>query len=74
MLKKHKQDAFARRQAGASDFVTCTAEGKPLYYRNALRDLATAADRAGLNDGNMPQFSPHDPAHGDLTLDRGRTR
>lgn len=38
MLKKHKQGAVARRQAGASDFVTCTAEGKPLYYRNALRD------------------------------------
>jgi integrase len=63
MLKRHKAEQFEKGLAGASDFVTCTAEGKPLYYRNALRDLGTAADRAGLNDGDEPQVSTHDLRH-----------
>jgi integrase len=63
LLKTHKAEAFARGQAGASDYVVCTAEGNPLYYRNALRDLGTAADRAGLNEGDVPHFSTHDLRH-----------
>jgi integrase len=36
---------------------------QPLYYRNALRDLGTAAERAGLNDGDEPDLSTHDLRH-----------
>jgi integrase len=35
--------------ARPEDFVFATAEGRPLFYRNVLRDLVKAADRAGLN-------------------------
>ena len=63
MLKRHKAEQFEKGLAGSSDFVCCTAEGKPLYYRNALRDLGTAADRAGLNDGDEPNVSTHDLRH-----------
>jgi integrase len=63
MLKRHKAKQFEKGLAGASDFVTCTADGKPMYYRNALRDLGKAADRAGLNDGEEPQVSTHDLRH-----------
>ena len=63
MLKHHKAEQFEKGLAGSSDFVACTAEGKPLYYRNALRDLGVAADRAGLNDGDVPPLSTHDLRH-----------
>jgi integrase len=63
LLKKHKAEAFARGQAGPSDFVVRTAEGRPLYYRNSLRDLGRAADRAGLNKGEVPPLSTHDLRH-----------
>jgi integrase len=63
LLKKHKAEQFAKGLAGAGGFVICTAEGKPLYYRNALRDLGVAADRAGLNDGDEPNVSTHDLRH-----------
>jgi integrase len=63
MLKRHKAEQFENGRAGASEFVTCTAEGNPLYYRNALRDLGTAADRAKLNEGDEPQVSTHDLRH-----------
>jgi integrase len=63
MLKRHKAEQFERGFAGSGDFVSCTAEGTPLYYRNALRDLGTAADRAGLNDGDEPKVSTHDLRH-----------
>lgn len=59
----HRKEQFAKGLAGAGDFVACTAEGKPLYYRNALRDLGTTADRAGLNDGDVPELSTHDLRH-----------
>jgi hypothetical protein len=42
MLKRHKVKQFEKGLAGGSDFVTCTA-CKPMYYRNALRDLGKAA-------------------------------
>jgi integrase len=64
MLKRHKAEQFEKGLAGASDFVNCTADGKPLYYRNALRDLGKAADRAGLNDSDdSPRLSTHDLRH-----------
>jgi integrase len=63
ILKRHKAEQFEKGLAGSGDYVTCTAEGKPLYYRNALRDLGTAADRAGLNDGDEPELSTHDLRH-----------
>jgi integrase len=63
LLKRHKAKRFEIGLAGASDYVCSTAEGKPLYYRNALRDLGTAADRAGLNDGDEPHVSTHDLRH-----------
>jgi integrase len=63
LLKRDKAAAFERGLAGAADFVFCTSEGSPLYYRNVLRDLGTAADRAGLNDGDVPRLSTHDLRH-----------
>jgi integrase len=63
MLKRHKAAEFEKGLAGASDFVCCTAEGLPLYYRNALRDLGVAASRAGLNDGDLDEVSTHDLRH-----------
>jgi integrase len=64
LLKRHKAEQFATGLAGADDFVACTSEGKPLYYRNALRDLGTAADKAGLNhDEDTPRLSTHDLRH-----------
>lgn len=62
-MKRHKAEQFEKGLAGGSDFVCCTTEGLPLYYRNALRDLGTAADRAGLNDGDEPDVSTHDLRH-----------
>ena len=53
LLKRHKAEQFVKGRAGAGDFVACTSEGKPLYYRNALRDLGTLP-RAGLNEGDVP--------------------
>lgn len=64
MLKRHKAAAFECGQAGAADFVFSTVGGRPLYYRNALRDLGTAADRAGLNgNADEPRLSTHDLRH-----------
>jgi integrase len=63
LLRRHKAEQFEKGLAGASDYVACTAEGKPLYYRNALRDLGVAADKAGLNEGDVPQLSTHDLRH-----------
>jgi integrase len=64
LLKRHKARQFECGRAGASDFVCCTADGKPLYYRNALRDLGTAADRAGLNESEeVPRLSTHHLRH-----------
>ena len=64
LLKRHRKEQFAEGLAGAGDFVACTAGGKPLYYRNALRDLGTAADKAGLNhDEDTPRLSTHDLRH-----------
>jgi integrase len=63
ILRKHKREQFQKGLAGASDYVVCTAEGKAWYYRNALRDLSVAADRAGLNDGDQPDLSTHDLRH-----------
>jgi integrase len=63
MLKRHKAAQFEKGLAGARNFVTCTARGEPHFYRNALRDLGTAADRAGLNEGDVPQLSTHDLRH-----------
>jgi hypothetical protein len=75
LLKRHKEEQFQKGLALAGNFVACTAEGKPLYYRNALRDLGTAADRAGLNDGDEPEVvNARSPAHRDQPLDRRRTR
>jgi integrase len=63
LLKRHKARQFEKGLAGAGHFVTCTSEGKPLYYRNALRDLGVAAKRAALNDGDVPELSTHDLRH-----------
>lgn len=63
LLKRHKADAFARGHAGAGDYVFCTAGGRPLTQRNVARDLATAADRAGLNEGDVESLSTHDLRH-----------
>jgi integrase len=63
LLREHRKEALARGLYRQDGFVFSTAEGKPLYYRNALRDLGTAADRAGLNDGDVPQLSTHDLRH-----------
>jgi integrase len=63
MLKRHKADAFSRGRAGAGDYVFCTAAGGPLSQRNMARDLSTAADRAGLNEGDAERLSTHDLRH-----------
>ena len=63
LLKRHKATQFEKGIAGADDFVSCTSEGKPLCYRNALRDLGVAAKRAGLNEGDGPAVSTHDLRH-----------
>jgi integrase len=64
LLRKHKAEAFARGHARPEDFVFCTAEGRPLYYRNVGRDFTTAADRASLNDrDDVPKLTTHDLRH-----------
>ncbi|MBA2360360.1 MAG: tyrosine-type recombinase/integrase [Actinobacteria bacterium] len=63
LRKRHKAEQFATGFAGAGDFVSCTSDGKPLYYRNALRDLGKAANDAGLSDGGEPELSTHDLRH-----------
>jgi integrase len=54
IVKAHKAEQFSKGLASSGDYVVCTAEGHPMYYRNALRDLQVAAKRAGLTaDANV---------------------
>jgi len=63
LLRQHKTGAFSRGHARPENFVFCTSEGRPLYYRNVTRDLVKAADRAGLNREGIPRLSTHDLRH-----------
>jgi integrase len=64
LLKAHREQAFERAAARPEDFVFATATGGPRYYRNvAVRGIDTAADRAGLNTGDVPRLTMHDLRH-----------
>jgi integrase len=64
LLSAHRERAFERGAARPEDFVFATATGSPRYYRNvAVRGIDTAADRAGLNDGELPRLTMHDLRH-----------
>jgi integrase len=61
LLKQHK---LASPHSRDCDYVFCTALGTPLSARNVeRRGLGRAADRAGLNQEELPRLRVHDLRH-----------
>jgi integrase len=64
LLRKHRERAFELGHARPEDFVFATSTAQPRYYRNvAVRGVDAAADRAGLNSGDVPKLTMHDLRH-----------
>jgi integrase len=60
VLRAHREHAFARGFARATDLVFSTPNGTGLSDRNvAQRGLEKAAERAGLNEPGKPKLTMH---------------
>lgn len=59
-----KQLKVASPHSADRDYVFCTADGKPLGFRNVeRRALGAAADKARLNPDHIPRLRVHDLRH-----------
>ncbi|MBA2558631.1 MAG: site-specific integrase [Propionibacteriales bacterium] len=75
LLKEHKEEAFGRGRAKATDPVFASEVGSPMERRNvAERGLGEGVKRAGLNDPGQPKLTMHslrDTFASHLILDLG---